>query len=204
MGREWSVLLEFASTTAGRPAETVGDAVEGALDKLKDLHAAASYGPSSFSFRMTVAADSPIAAAVAGIGRLAGVASTVGLPDWPLECVEAIPDEALEAELQKPASSEILVGVSEIALMLGVSKQRASMFTRRSDFPSPVAQLGAGPVWSGREVRNFVNHWARRPGRPASGASKAVRVKELKSGFLSSRKTAGKPMGQSTKKTKSR
>ncbi len=62
-----------------------------------------------------------------------------------------------------------LVGLSEIASMLGVTRQRASQLVRDyEDFPAPVAQLSAGRVWE----TSAVNAWAeahpeRPPGRRA-------------------------------------
>lgn len=62
-----------------------------------------------------------------------------------------------------------LVGVSEIARALGVSKQRVSELRRRQDFPKPVAELAAGPVWTDVSLNHFVLGWERRPGRPVAG-----------------------------------
>ncbi|MGH3343326.1 MAG: hypothetical protein ACRDPK_10670 [Carbonactinosporaceae bacterium] len=65
-----------------------------------------------------------------------------------------------------------LVGVSEIAQMLSVSKARASELARRAvGFPSPVAELASGPVWTEPSVRAFLADWPRRPGRPRGPAA---------------------------------
>lgn len=49
-----------------------------------------------------------------------------------------------------------LVGVGEIADLLGVSKQRVDQLRRdkrrRVLFPEPIAELRAGPVWAKRDV----------------------------------------------------
>jgi len=60
-----------------------------------------------------------------------------------------------------------LVGLAEVADVLGVSKRTAARYTTRSDFPEPVARLRAGPVW----LEEDVLAWARsepsaRPGKP--------------------------------------
>jgi predicted DNA-binding transcriptional regulator AlpA len=59
-----------------------------------------------------------------------------------------------------------LVGVTEIAAMLGVSRQRIDQLIRtHPDFPRPVAELVAGRIW----LRPDIETWARRTGRePAS------------------------------------
>ena len=54
-----------------------------------------------------------------------------------------------------------LVGVAEIAELLGVTKQAASNWRERhADFPSPTASLRSGPVW---ELRDIVA-WAEKNG----------------------------------------
>jgi predicted DNA-binding transcriptional regulator AlpA len=55
-----------------------------------------------------------------------------------------------------------LVGIAEIAQLIGVSRQRVDQLSRRDpDFPEPVAELHAGRIW----LRQDVLHWARRTGR---------------------------------------
>jgi predicted DNA-binding transcriptional regulator AlpA len=60
-----------------------------------------------------------------------------------------------------------LVGLAEVAEVLGVSKRTAARYTMRADFPEPLARLRAGPVWQEEDVLA----WARseppaRPGKP--------------------------------------
>jgi hypothetical protein len=61
-----------------------------------------------------------------------------------------------------------VVGLSEVASILGVSRQRAAQLAvEHDDFPEPIGQLAAGRVWD----RNAVEAWHdahpdRRPGRP--------------------------------------
>ncbi len=63
---------------------------------------------------------------------------------------------------------EQYVGVSEIAEILGVSKQRVSELRAKPTFPEPVAELAAGPVWTLSSLKRFVAEWPRKPGRPRS------------------------------------
>jgi predicted DNA-binding transcriptional regulator AlpA len=64
-----------------------------------------------------------------------------------------------------------LVGVSEIATMLGVSRQRADQITRQyDDFPAPEVTLSTGRVWRRAGVERWIKrHPDRRPGRPKGG-----------------------------------
>jgi predicted DNA-binding transcriptional regulator AlpA len=48
-----------------------------------------------------------------------------------------------------------LLGVREIATLLGVSRQRADQITRTKQFPDPVARLAAGAVWDARHVMRW-------------------------------------------------
>lgn len=55
-----------------------------------------------------------------------------------------------------------LVGVREIAELLGISRQRVlELFRSHDDFPRPEAELSAGRIWK----REAVEAWARRTGR---------------------------------------
>lgn len=64
-----------------------------------------------------------------------------------------------------------LVDVTEIASMLGVSRQRARELAARDDyFPPPVARLSGRPVYSKPSIEAFGRWWSRTPGRPAGQA----------------------------------
>ena len=55
-----------------------------------------------------------------------------------------------------------LVGIAEIAELLGVSKQRVHQLVRdAADFPEPEAVLSAGMIWR----RDAILQWARETGR---------------------------------------
>jgi hypothetical protein len=64
-----------------------------------------------------------------------------------------------------------LVDMAEMALLLGVSKQRIRELAARDDyFPPPVAQLSGRPVYSKASVEEFGRWWSRTPGRPVGQA----------------------------------
>ncbi len=54
-----------------------------------------------------------------------------------------------------------LVGLSEIAQMLGLTRQRVDQLARLPDFPEPDAVLTAGRIWK----REDIETWARETGR---------------------------------------
>jgi prophage regulatory protein len=55
-----------------------------------------------------------------------------------------------------------LLGVTEAARLLGVSRQRVQQLTESDpDFPAPVATLARGRVWE----RDAIEKWAKATGR---------------------------------------
>lgn len=60
------------------------------------------------------------------------------------------------------------VGLSEVAEIIRVSRQRALQLVRDyADFPAPLAELAAGRVWDRAAVEAWASaHPERRPGRP--------------------------------------
>ena len=55
-----------------------------------------------------------------------------------------------------------LVGPAEIAVYLGVSRQRVDALARtHEDFPRPIAELSAGRIWRKADIVE----WAQRTGR---------------------------------------
>jgi len=60
-----------------------------------------------------------------------------------------------------------LVGVTEIAEQLGVSRARVVQLTARADFPLPVATLRSGRIWRQKDLdRWIIRVGERKPGRP--------------------------------------
>lgn len=67
-----------------------------------------------------------------------------------------------------------LVGTSEIAKLLGVTRQRVDEITRTAaDFPAPEVELASGRVWTRAAVEYWIaSHPDRRPGRPPRSGGK--------------------------------
>lgn len=51
---------------------------------------------------------------------------------------------------------EELVGTSEIADLLGVSRQRVQQLASRPGFPEPVAVLSAGTIWRKADIERWI------------------------------------------------
>jgi predicted DNA-binding transcriptional regulator AlpA len=58
-----------------------------------------------------------------------------------------------------------LMGLAEIAELLGVSVQRVHQLAATEAFPGPVAELAAGRVWK----RADIVKWAKATGREVDG-----------------------------------
>jgi Prophage CP4-57 regulatory protein (AlpA). len=54
-----------------------------------------------------------------------------------------------------------LMGLTEIAELLGVSTQRVDQLAATDDFPEPFAILAAGRIWTRADIEG----WAKRTGR---------------------------------------
>jgi len=76
------------------------------------------------------------------------------------------------------AMTSHLVGLSEIAAMLGVSRQRAGQIIRDyDDFPAPVAELASGRIWETPAVEAWAEaHPVRPPGRPTADPARREQV----------------------------
>ena len=75
--------------------------------------------------------------------------------------------DLFEAEVAE-ANYPDLVGATEAAAMLGVSRQRIHQLMRENRaFPDPLYNLsGTGPLWVRQGIELFERQWTRRPGRP--------------------------------------
>ncbi|WP_436536294.1 helix-turn-helix transcriptional regulator [Actinoplanes sp. HUAS TT8] len=52
-----------------------------------------------------------------------------------------------------------LLGAREIAIRLGVSRQRVQQLADRDDFPKPFQELSMGRVWWESQVDDWIRRW---------------------------------------------
>jgi len=125
--------------------------------------------------RMWVDAPDALAAAAHAVAIWNDAKRRVGLGDGGPIQVNVVREEEFRRQVDA-ANFPALVGVSEIAELLGVSRARVSEMARTAaSFPRPVAQLASGPVWTETSVRAFAEDWPRRPGRPRRRAAATSR-----------------------------
>jgi len=78
--------------------------------------------------------------------------------------LDILSERYLERDLER--EPERYAGVTELADLFGVSRQRVWELRRRAGFPAPIAELAAGPVWTVSSLQRFLASWSRKPGRP--------------------------------------
>lgn len=82
----------------------------------------------------------------------------------PVAAVEVLSLEELERRAYAP-TMPTLVGASEVAAMLGVTRQRVHQLRGHPAFPEPLVEVAMGPLWDERAVEKFGRVWERKPGR---------------------------------------
>lgn len=111
---------------------------------------------------LTVEADSVDAAICTGLRKVSAIA-----PGELIEGTAARCDEFDRRAAEERSRSE-LVGISEVAEMLGLPRQRIYEIARdRTDAPQPIQRLKAGPIWRKSDWSTFAaSDWRRKGGRP--------------------------------------
>jgi len=159
--QEWTIHAEAAGDVASPIAL---DLVGSFLEHLTEYGGTAAGGGNGYDATFTVTAPTVTSAAAVGAKVFATAARAAGLPTLPVVHLEV---ETVEETDRKLAIPDVeLVGIAEIADILGVNRQRASMLQTRQGFPPPAARLRAGPVWMLRDIDAFRDTWTRAPGRP--------------------------------------
>lgn len=164
--REWSVYLQSAHGL-GADHDRLRDYSEDLAGALERHHGVASYDPLVLEARFNVEARTPVEALASAHNVLAAALAKIKFPD-PIDVVssEVQTIEELDRELRR-RNLPPMVGISEIAKLFDVSKQRAVEVSHRPDFPKPLAKLAAGPIWNRHAVLRFLEQWPRkRTGRP--------------------------------------
>ncbi len=100
--------------------------------------------------------------------------AATGLPSRP-HTIRVLPTDRYAAEVEHPEHLD-LVGATEAAEILGVSRQRVGQLARdHAGFPAPIASLAAGPVYTRASIVAFDARWERRrTGRPRKTRHESV------------------------------
>ncbi|MGW7288967.1 hypothetical protein ACWGH4_26185 [Streptomyces sp. NPDC054847] len=159
MPQAWSVEVELAAT------EITDEAIDVLHDYLADRDPAVGASPNgNTAVRIFVEAGTARQAIDSALKDVTAAAKEADISATVLG-VDLVTEEELDRRLAEPSVPD-LVGVSEIAEMLGVVRQRAAQLVQRDDFPPAVAHLKSGPVFVRGQVEAFEKRWDRRSGRP--------------------------------------
>jgi predicted DNA-binding transcriptional regulator AlpA len=161
----WSVFVKAQAEDPDGPVVT-GERLEAFAERLSAHDGVVGGGADHYDAQLSLEGDDLAEVVRAALGVVDEARAAVGLPGWPFAELEAKTEALLDAELSKPPFPEV-VGATEAARMLGVSRQRLYQLAERDDFPPPMVQLAAGPVWLADSIRAFEGSWDRRPGRRA-------------------------------------
>lgn len=148
--------MEFTVEVA---IETKAPITEDVLADVAEVGGAAAghIGENRVETTLTVKGKNHLDAAKIGVERILKLA--------PGRLVAVSVMDTDEADRRLAVRTEFL-GLTEVARMLGVSKQRVHVLSARDDFPAPVAKLAAGPVWRAGDLSTFSAGWKRKGGRP--------------------------------------
>ncbi len=163
---EWSVAFEVAGDDEAAP-DVDAEQLWPLLDALAAHSPTVGGGGRRYDAQFNVEAADAGTAWAKALRLWRRAVATARLPAWPMVHAEIL--TAAEHDRILGQSPPELVGVSEIAAVLKTTRNRAWQVTKKPDFPRPMAELAAGPVWALPMVTRFIEEWPRRGGRRAGG-----------------------------------
>ena len=164
--RDWAIYIE-AWAPEGKPGSIdVSDSrVSDFADMLAPFGAVTSVDHFRWAVQITIAADTALDAAQSGTTTTLVAASQCRFPDWPIERLEVVDVDRRDAELAMSNFPD-LVGTTEVADLLGVSRQRIHELRKAGRFPQPMVELSGVPIWLRAAIVAFDEGWERKVGRP--------------------------------------
>jgi predicted DNA-binding transcriptional regulator AlpA len=164
--REWTVYAEAWAPAGNAGSLDVADSrVEDFVDALAGASGIVSVDQHRWAATVTVEAGTAGLAVEQGSALISSMAVQFRLPTWPVERIEAVEADRQDSGLQVSNFPDI-VGMSEAASLLGISRQRVHELRKAGRFPEPMVELAAGPIWLRPAIEAFNERWDRRPGRP--------------------------------------
>jgi hypothetical protein len=168
----FSVRVETRAPRDARDVLPEDAAADDLMDLLEDHDGVVSSGPGSWDAIVTIPADGAREAAEVAAHMIEAWAAKAGMPAWPAVRVEAVRQDVLAEQLERPSLPD-LVSAPEAADILGVRPQRLhQLVDERKDFPAPAYELRAGKLWLRTAIEAFAQR-KRQPGRPRKSAALA-------------------------------
>lgn len=142
----WSVYVELAAT------DTLDSAIDALHDALAEHDAAIGTAPNgNLSAQLSIKAGTARKAIQAALTAVTSAAAALGITTTVMG-IELMTEEELDRRLAAPAVPD-LVGISEIAGMLDVVRQRATQLAKRDGFPRPSLTCGRALSTSASRLR---------------------------------------------------
>lgn len=132
------------------------------LDALAGFHASPAVGSHGGTIAFTVEAPDALNATTMVPNIMEKVKSITGEID--IAAVDVLSEVEFTHRLNEPEIPD-LVGLTEIAEMANVSRQRANAIVKQASFPAAVLVLAAGQFRTRAAVENWIENWSRKPGR---------------------------------------
>lgn len=155
---DWTVRVDWTRDDAPDEAE-----LEQLMDTLAGLHVVLNFERTDDVVHVYATATVEAVSLRDAINTmLEAVETAAGVEADGLEVLRAA---EFERQLNRPNLPE-LVGLADIAEMLGVSRQRAAQIAEKPDFPPTVMQLRSGPMRVRRQVQRWATNRNPKPGRP--------------------------------------
>lgn len=166
----WSVLIEFGASEVGHGRNLDDEHLDRLVGALEAHDGVVSFAPGRLAVRLSVQHDRHEGALGHASEITMKALADVGLLDLPVVRVEAVRQSQLAREIAEPSQPQVL-GVAEVAALLGVSRQRLAVIRREHEsFPEPFATLAATPLWYCSAIEQWLKSWPRRPGSRGSAA----------------------------------
>ncbi len=158
VARVWSVWVEVA--LAGNEV-----LIDDLLEDLKQFAPVITHDEFHVGVGVTLEARDAQTAVNCGVDTVLPALRRTGIEaEFTIERVEAADSNRTSRELGSRDFPPML-GASELAVLLSVSRQRVHELRASGRLPKPVEVLASGPIWSKPTIEAFVKRWDRSPGR---------------------------------------
>ncbi len=149
--------------------DVLGDLIEsleafGMRGAISSMGGVAGGVGATFGVRVPEGPDAMAEAVRLGVDVFERACEEVGITHGGIARVDVMTDPYLDRWLTR--EPERYAGVTEVAALLGVSRQRVAELRCKRGFPAPIAEISAGPIWKVSSLNRFLETWERRPGRP--------------------------------------
>lgn len=157
MSTEWVVELVFAHDHTAEELMRLEDA-------FADTHLDVSVSAQPQLHQWTLTTSTMATNGLDALHEVMRYVEKVDVQEHPI-AMNATEIDEYERRAQEP-TLPVLVGASEVAELLDVSRQRVHQLRSHSAFPAPLVEVAMGPLWDERAVEKFSREWTRKPGRP--------------------------------------